>query len=312
MLRILALVFILHKICRGEMDSKTIIKTNKKYFDVVVATKEDNDAWVNMAEVDKFRFSEIYQPINRDELSLLFRPGKEYFVLLVPLQFNFIFYGYPSDSVWVSSKGFICLEKIGAGNCYNYVAPLMANWLYADDSWISYVSSNGSFTIQWTNLRLIPKNEANAMTFSMQATLNEKGSIKFLYKIASNEKSRRPILTRIGTSDSMLLHALGSRRELYGTVELRKYFPDIAKLNGHTLQMHPIPTCNYFTDCITCNAHENKKNFPCEWCPIEKRCSSFGLDRLIADWNMSDCHLSKIDSIAACSEFKSVRESNEN
>ncbi|XP_065346448.1 serine/threonine-protein phosphatase 6 regulatory ankyrin repeat subunit B-like [Cloeon dipterum] len=261
MLRFLiALVFILHKICEGEMDSKIVIKINKKYFDVV-ATEEDNDAWVDMERADKYRFSEVYQPRYKDEITLLFRPGKELFVWQVPLYFYIIFYGYPSDTVWVSSKGFICLEKYGARNCYNYVAPLMANWLYADDSWIGCISSNGSVTIQWTNLRLVPKNEANAMTVSMQVTVNEKGSIKFLYRIASNEKSLRPNLIRIGTSDSMLAYVLGSRREMYGTVELRNYFHDIAKLNALVIQMHPLPTCNYFTDCVSCNAPENNKNF---------------------------------------------------
>ncbi|CAB3387280.1 Hypothetical predicted protein [Cloeon dipterum] len=225
----------------GEFGEVKINDHFEKVFEDALKAKE---AWLDMQTATKLRFHWSAPSPGYDNHFPLYRLGRLRYFASFSLQFETIFYGYASNKVWVSLKGFISLEMDTAEKCYNYVAPLMAKWLYADYSSVNHISSSDytrlhikfalkqsmmisdtSPTIQWRNLHLSLKDK---LPFSFQLTLLNNGSIQFTYKIPStkhNLHAQLPntLMVSIGVSDSAELSKLADRRVLYGTIEVRSY-----------------------------------------------------------------------------------------
>ncbi|CAB3387281.1 Hypothetical predicted protein [Cloeon dipterum] len=210
---------LLHLCSSGE------VKINDHFEKVFEDALKAKEAWLDMQTATKLRFHWSAPSPGYDNHFPLYRLGRLRYFASFSLQFETIFYGYASNKVWVSLKGFISLEMDTAEKCYNYVAPLMAKWLYADYSSVNHISSNTSPTIQWRNLHLSLKDK---LPFSFQLTLLNNGSIQFTYKIPStkhNLHAQLPntLMVSIGVSDSAELSKLADRRVLYGTIEVRSY-----------------------------------------------------------------------------------------
>ncbi|CAB3387278.1 Hypothetical predicted protein [Cloeon dipterum] len=212
----------------GEFGEVKINDHFEKVFEDALKAKE---AWLDMQTATKLRFHWSAPSPGYDNHFPLYRLGRLRYFASFSLQFETIFYGYASNKVWVSLKGFISLEMDTAEKCYNYVAPLMAKWLYADYSSVNHISSNTSPTIQWRNLHLSLKDK---LPFSFQLTLLNNGSIQFTYKIPSTKHN---------------LHA---------------QLPNTLMLNWQTeefftaqLKYEAIP---YRGCCFECHHHQNKSS----------------------------------------------------
>lgn len=168
--------------------------------------------WVNTSALPK------HQQFTHEVLSDSHRRAAS-----INLPFAFPFYGQPVKKATIATGGFLYMgEHVHSWlAATQYIAPLMANFdtRNSTDSNVIYAYNNSLFVIEWHNVRLQEKPEAE---FTFQCVLHSNGDIAFVYKdlpIGINQipDSGHPV--KIGVSDAYFINKAHVCKSHHGLFE---------------------------------------------------------------------------------------------
>ncbi|CAB3372987.1 Hypothetical predicted protein [Cloeon dipterum] len=269
--------------------------SNQGYFRVY-AVKDDNLAnslWVNMDEGGQIYFSNITKPA----YDSMFEPTNRY-AMLPTLSFDFPYYGTIIRSLKLDIDGRICMGKMGFpdDDCVSNIAPLGTKLFFpGDNSYIKYLDTGKSFTVQWGNVDFYPPFYVFEQNASFQVTLYEDGTVQLVYKQMMtsvfdvvNDNFISDVT--IGMRDSFKLEAGRNNVDVkpYGVIELKNLLsPDFGIDSGTVITMKPLPICNMFTSHESCE--RSRKLAKCLWCPRLARCFNYGSSSDFKYWWKTEC-----------------------
>ncbi|XP_077995844.1 plexin domain-containing protein 2-like [Glandiceps talaboti] len=265
-----------------------LFKDNHDYYKSTYITGQDAamDWWVDLDSGD----AKVQESLSSSERR----------AVNMKLDMEFLFYGHAINAATITTGGFIYVGPhihpyLAATQ---YIAPLMANYdlSVTNHSHVRYVNKETSLTVEWNSVQL--KDVADAGNFTFQVTIFNDSRIVFVYKevpidITNFPPSDHPV--KVGVADAyytdVYLQPKVIRRQInqYHAVVLDK----TKVLSSSAIILEPLPTCNTFSDCESCE--QSKIGFNCTWCPKLKLCSD-GFDRNRQQWIDNDCHNRWTDS----------------
>ncbi|XP_005090463.2 plexin domain-containing protein 2 isoform X1 [Aplysia californica] len=227
---------------------------------------------------------------------------------VIPLKFDFRFYGHEIKNVTVATGGFIYMSPFLHQwlTATQYIAPLMANFdpSLSVNSSIYYESLDTQFTVEWKNVML--QDQQSKGQFHFQASLFPDSSIQFAYKsvpslVSSISKSKHPVKAGLSDAyynDTYLPQYDIKRRTIY---EYHKVALNQTLIRtGSVIKIIPVKTCNTLASCDTCSSHTDVV-FDCKWCNKIGRCSD-GMDWYRQHWNLQGCKETSTSDVEECPE----------
>ncbi|KAK4880268.1 hypothetical protein RN001_008414 [Aquatica leii] len=232
----------------------------------------------------------------------------------VKLSFEFPFYGHSIRNVTIATGGFLYMGEYVHSwlAATQYIAPLMANFDtgLSNSSFIKYLDTGTSFTIQWEKVYLQDKPSDGEFTF--QTTMFSNGDIVFVYKnipvlVENIVDSHHPV--KVGLSDAYIIDRVVffvRRKTIYEYHRVHFNKDDIK--NNTVIYLKALPTCLNSKDCHACltTIIENHK---CAWCPSTNRCSN-GFDRHRQDWLANGCNRRQITNETQCLQVNIINDPN--
>ncbi|XP_005090465.2 plexin domain-containing protein 1 isoform X3 [Aplysia californica] len=228
---------------------------------------------------------------------------------VIPLKFDFRFYGHEIKNVTVATGGFIYMSPFLHQwlTATQYIAPLMANFdpSLSVNSSIYYESLDTQFTVEWKNVML--QDQQSKGQFHFQASLFPDSSIQFAYKsvpslVSSISKSKHPVKAGLSDAyynDTYLPQYDIKRRTIY---EYHKVALNQTLIRtGSVIKIIPVKTCNTLASCDTCSSHTDVV-FDCKWCNKIGRCSD-GMDWYRQHWNLQGCKETHTADSEVCSSL---------
>lgn len=272
-----------------------VIHDNHRYYNSVYKWLKDGlkDHWI-----------ELDSPVTHQTLSKGHRVAA-----VIPLKFNFSFYGHELTKVTVATGGFIYMSPFLHQwlTATQYIAPLMANFdpSISVNSTIMYQSEADHMIIEWKDMFL--QDQKTDGGFHFQVTLFANNTIKFAYlkvpeSVNKISSKRHPV--KIGLSDAYYNDTYMAefdikRRTIY---EYHKVVLNVTRIVSNSIvYIHPLPTCNTLKSCETCSKHTGV-DFECKWCNRIGRCSD-GFDWYRQHWDKQGCKNKHTVDSSACSSL---------